>query len=168
VRDYSPSIGSELLRVTLVEFLDPECESCAFFHPIVKGVLKKYEGRIRYVVRYAPFHGNSKYAISILDAARKQGKYWEALDLMFLKLPEWGNHHAPKPELILTFLPALNLDMEKLKVDMNDPAISKMIEQEITDGMRLQVRQTPTFFVNGQILNLRSENDLAEAIEAAM
>jgi protein-disulfide isomerase len=87
---------------------------------------------------------------------------------MFLKLPEWGNHHAPKPELILTFLPALNLDMEKLKVDMNDPAISKMIEQEITDGMRLQVRQTPTFFVNGQILNLRSENDLAEAIEAAM
>ena len=168
VRDYSPTIGNGLLRVTVVEFLDPECESCRAFHPIMKDILKKYEGRIRYVVRYAPFHGNSKFVIKVLEAARRQGKYWETLDLLFEKLPEWGSHHDPRPDLVWTYLPSLGLDVEKIKVDMEDKAISDMIEQEIKDGAKLRVRGTPTFFVNGKLLESFGPEYLLEAIEAEL
>jgi protein-disulfide isomerase len=168
IREYSPTIGSQLLRVTLVEFLDPECEACRYFHPLVKKILQQYEGKIRYVVRYAPFHPNSKFAIKILEAARKQGKYWETLDLLFEKLPEWGSHHHPKPELIWTYLPLLNLDVDKIKTDMKDEAIVKMIEQEIKDGGKFGVRQTPTFFINGKPLEEFGPQQLMDAIESAV
>ena len=167
IRDYSPSIGSTMLRVTLVEFLDPECESCASFHPVVKAILARYEGKIRYVVRYAPFHPNSKFIIRILEAARKQNKYWETLDLLFKKLPEWGSHHQPKPELVWTYLPSLGLDIDKLKNDMNDPEIPKMIAQEIKDGRTFGVNRTPTFFINGRPLKSFGAKQLEATIEAA-
>ena len=76
VRDHSPSLGSPLYRATVVEFLDPECESCRRFHPILKSLLKKYEDQVHYVVRYAPFHRHSKESVAFLEAARMQGKYW--------------------------------------------------------------------------------------------
>ena len=168
IRDHSPTKGSSMLKVTLVEFLDPECESCAFFHPLVKAMLKKFDGRIRYVVRYAPFHPNSKFAIKILTAARKQNKYWETLDLLYEKLPEWGSHQNPQPELIWTYLPSLNLDIEKLKVDMKDESILALIKQEVEDGNTFGVRQTPTFFINGQILKSFGPKQLEQALKFAL
>jgi protein-disulfide isomerase len=168
IRDYSPKIGSPMLRVTLVEFLDPECESCRYFHPFVKQILEKHEGRIHYVVRYAPFHPNSKFIIRVLESARLQGKYWEALDLLFEKLPEWGDHHAPRPELVWTYLPSLDLDIDKLKEDMKRQEFTDMIEQEIKDGIKFNVRQTPTFFINGVPLKNFGPQELLEAVEAAM
>src|SRR5688500_4156264 len=47
VRPDSPTLGPADAAVTLVEFYDPECESCASFAPTVKKILKDYDGRIR-------------------------------------------------------------------------------------------------------------------------
>ena len=168
IRDYSPSIGSPLLRVTLVEFLDPECESCSLFHPVVKKTLKQNEGRLRYVVRYAPFHPNSKFVVSVLEAARLQNKYWEALDLFFEKLPEWGDHNNPRPDLIWTYVKELGLDVEKIKQDSSNKKIADIIEQEIKDGIKLGIRQTPTFFINGMPVEMNSPDDLVGQIETAL
>ena len=49
VRSYSPTMGPDDAPVTLVEFLDPECESCRAFYPFVKNLMKKYEGKIKLV-----------------------------------------------------------------------------------------------------------------------
>ena len=87
VRDHSPRYGNENAKVILTEFLDPECESCRAFYPVVKSFLNEFEGQIQLVVRYAPFHQNSKIAIKALEAARMQGKYWEALELLFYHQP---------------------------------------------------------------------------------
>lgn len=152
VRDYSPTIGPDDAKVILVEFLDPECESCRAFSPYVKELMKKYEGKIKLVVRYAAFHKNSRYAISIIEAARKQGKFYETLNVLFQNQPVWGNHHNPRPDLIWNFLPLIGLDLEKIKSDMHDPKIAEMIEQDAKDGVQLGVRGTPTFFINGKPL----------------
>jgi protein-disulfide isomerase len=168
MRDYSPSKGSSLAKVSLVEFLDPECETCALFHPLVKDILKNYDGKIKYVVRYAPFHPNSKFIIHVLEAARKQDKYWETLDLLFAKLPEWGDHHNPQPEKVWDYLATLNLDLDKLEADMKDESINVMIEQEIKDEQTFGVQQTPSFFINGKPLQSFGAEQLQEAIREAM
>lgn len=152
VPDYAPKLGASQPEVYLVEFLDPECESCREFYPMVKMLMSEFEGRIQLVVRYAPFHGNSQLVIKAIEAARKQGKYWEALEILFQHQPEWGSHHHPRPELIFTYLPEVGLDMEKLRQDMADPVLDEMIKKEIQDGRDLGVRGTPTFFVNGKPL----------------
>ncbi len=152
VKPYSPTLGDKNAKVILVEFLDPECESCRKFYPYVKNLLEKYKGKLRLVVRYVPFHKNSTYAVKILEAARKQGKYWEAMAILFYYQPAWGNHHNPQPEKIWDFLPQAKVDIAQIKRDMESPEIMINLNQDIADAKTLKVRATPTFFVNGKPL----------------
>lgn len=165
VRPYAPVKGAPEAPIFVTEFLDPECESCREISTYVQQLLQEYEGKIKLVVRYAPFHGNSIFAVKILEAARLQGKYWETLELLYRHQPEWGNHHNPRPELIWTYLPELGLDIEKLKTDMESPAIAEIIRQDQMDGQALDVRATPTFFVNGKPLDDYGPEFLKAAID---
>ena len=73
------------------------------------------------------------------------------MELLFEKQPEWGSHHNPQVEKIFDYLPELGLDIEKLKADMQDPKIQDIIKQDSEDLRTLDVRGTPTFFVNGKM-----------------
>lgn len=166
VRDYSPRMGNPEAKVILTEFLDPECESCRTFYPIVKGLLSEFDNKVMLVVRYAPFHRNSKTVVKALEAARMQGKYWPALDILFYTQPNWGSHHNPRPELIFEYLPQVGLDMAKLKEDMNSAKIQEMIAQDERDLNTLNIRGTPTFFVNGKKLENFGESGLRELLRS--
>lgn len=168
VPDYAPRLGTSTPEVYLVEFLDPECESCREFYPYVKMLLDEHPGRIQLVIRYAPFHPNSRFAIQILEAARKQGKYWETLETLFRYQPQWGSHHDPRPELIWKYLPEAGVDVERIKTDMNDPAIEEMLAKEMQDVTDLGVRATPTFFVNGRPLERFSYDALKELVQSEL
>jgi protein-disulfide isomerase len=165
IKDYSPQYGAEDAKVYIIEFLDPECESCREMYPQVKALLKEFDGKVKLIVRYAAFHRNSHIAIAALEASRKQGKYWEALELLFNYQPAWGDHHNPQPNLIFEYLPEIGIDIEKLKVDMKDPKIEEMIAQEMSDLGKLNIRQTPTFFVNGKRVESFGIGYLRDAIK---
>jgi protein-disulfide isomerase len=165
VRDDSPKMGPATASITMVEFLDPECESCAMMYPVVKRLLKEYP-QIHFVVRYMPFHGNSAYAAAALQAAGEQGKYWEAMEVLFTKQHEWGSHHAPRPDLIPTYMRGLGLDMKKFNTDARKEEYREMVERDRRDGLNLGVNGTPTFFVNGKRVYTLSYDGLKEAIES--
>ncbi|HET97507.1 MAG TPA: hypothetical protein ENN98_02150 [Desulfurivibrio alkaliphilus] len=57
--------------------------TCTAFSPFVKKLMADNPGRIRLVLRYAPFHDGADYFVKILEAARKQGKYWETLEIRY-------------------------------------------------------------------------------------
>lgn len=168
VPDYAPKLGPLGAKVVMVEFLDPECESCREFYPLVKMIMEESQNQVQLVVRYAPFHGNSKFAIKILEAARKQGKYWEALETLFRYQPQWGSHHHPQPELIWKYLPEAGVDIAKIKEDMNDPAIDQMIAAEEASVAELGIRGTPSFFVNGKPLQTFGYEPLRELVQEAL
>ncbi len=165
VRPYSPIKGETDAKIFVTEFLDPECESCRAIYPFVKKILEDYRGKIKLVVRYVPFHKNSKFAIKVLEASREQGKYWETLEVLFRFQPNWANHHNPQPELIWEYLPSAGIDVEKIKKDMNANNFETIIEQDMADAKVLGVRGTPTFFVNGKPLEKFGVEALKEAIE---
>ncbi|MBT8373413.1 MAG: DsbA family protein, partial [Deltaproteobacteria bacterium] len=152
VREHSQTLGSDDAKVYLIEFSDPACETCATYHSFVKRLMTAYQGKIKLVVRYATFHDGSDYMVKILEAARKQGKYWETLEVMYKTQPHWASHHNPQPQLIWKFLPNAGLDLNKIRNDMNDPEIAKLIQQDLADAKTLNVRKTPGFFVNGKPL----------------
>lgn len=166
VRKHSPTLGSEDARVYLVEFMDPACETCAAFSPLVKKLMADNPGRIKLVIRYAPFHDGADYFVKLLEAAKKQGKYWETLDVMYLSQPYWASHHNPQPDLIWQFLPSVGLDLEKLSKDMNDPAIEKIIAQDLADAKILNTTKTPGFFVNGKPLVTFGYMELQQLVAA--
>ena len=166
IRDHSQTLGSDDAKVYLVEFSDPACETCSAFHPFVKKLMAVNPGKIKLVVRYAPFHDGADYFVKILEAARKQGKYWETLDVMYKTQNFWASHHNPQPQLIWKFLPKTGLDITKLKVDMNDPEITRIIQQDLADAKTLNVRKTPGFFVNGKPLTSFGYEQLQELVES--
>jgi protein-disulfide isomerase len=164
MRSNAPSFGPKDAKVTLVEFLDPECESCRAFYPFTKKLLQQFPNDLRLVIRYMPLHKNSKKAIRILEASRLQNKYKETMDIFFEKQPQWGDHHHPRPELLWTYLPEIGLDVEKVKRDILSPQIDHWIQKDIEDAKKLGVRRTPTFFINGQPLAEFGFQELEQAI----
>ena len=168
VREHSPTRGSDDAKVYLVEFFDPACETCAAFAPFVKKIMDANPGKIKLVLRYAPFHDGADYFVRIVEASTKQGKYWETLDVMFKSQPYWGSHSNPQPERIWEFLPRAGLDLEQLRNDMNDPAIAKIIAQDIADAKALNVHKTPGYFVNGKPLQVFGYQQLQQLIQSEL
>ncbi len=166
VRDYSQTLGSDDAKVFLVEFMDPACETCAAFSPLVKQIMDINPGKIKLVLRYAPFHEGADYFVKILEAAKNQGKYWETLDVMFKTQSYWTSHHVAQPEKIWPFLQKIGLDIAKIRRDMNDPEIEKRIEQDIADAKTLNVRKTPGYFVNGKPLETFGRQQLYDLIQS--
>jgi protein-disulfide isomerase len=152
VRPDSPSRGLLGAKVTIVEFLDPECEACRAMYPIVERVLGEYEGQVRLVVRYVPLHASSMLAASALEAAGEQGRFWEMLEILFLHQPVWGSHEAPRPELIPEYAQQIGLDMEAFRRSYEGIRHRAKVERDRADAEKLGVRATPTLFVNGRRL----------------
>jgi protein-disulfide isomerase len=97
VRPDSPTLGSSDAPVTLVEFLDPECESCAAFAPIVKKILQDYDGKVRLVVRYMPLHHNSLRAAALTEAAGEQGNTGKCKNCFSESSPNGANDTVRRP-----------------------------------------------------------------------
>jgi protein-disulfide isomerase len=168
VRDHSPTLGSDDAKVYLVEFMDPACETCGAFAPFVKKIMEANPGKIKLVLRYAPFHDGADNFVKILEAARMQGKYWETLDIMFNTQNIWASHGNWQPQKLWEVLPRAGVDIEQIRKDMHDPAIAKIIEQDMADVKTLNVQKTPGYFVNGKPLQVFGYQQLHQLIQAEL
>ena len=152
IRMHSPSLGKIDAPVVIVEFFDPACETCRAFYPLVKEIMAANPDKIRLVLRYTPFHKGSDQVVAVLEAARKQGKFWPALEALLGAQAAWTPHHTANVDLVWTHLEGLGLDLEKVRTDMRAPEIAKLIAQDVEDAKTLGVDKTPGFFVNGKPL----------------
>ena len=166
VRPHSPVLGAEDAKVYIVEFTDPACETCAAFSGFIKQGMAAHPGKLKLVVRYAPFHAGAADAAKVLEAARRQGKFWETLDLLYASQGEWTEHHHVDMTRLWPLLPKAGLDVERIRKDMADPEIAKAIEQDMADARTLGVQKTPGFFVNGRPLEPFGFEPLQTLIES--
>jgi len=167
-RPYSWSIGNKDAKVHLVEFFDPACETCAQFHPFVKDIMKKNKGKIRLTLRYAPYHNGSDYVVKMLEAARKQGKFTETLEMMFATQKYWASHGQPNLQALWQFLPKIGVDIDRLIEDMKDPELDKIVQQDLSDAKELGANKTPSYFVNGKPLQRFGYEQLKELINSEL
>jgi len=152
LRMHSPTLGKADAPVVIVEFLDPACETCGAFYPMVKQLMAAHPDKIRLVVRYAPFHPGSDKVVAALEAARRQGKFWVALEALFANQGAWTEHHTAYADRAWKHLEGIGLNMEQLAFDMTSPEIAGVIAQDLADARTLNVSKTPEFFVNGKPL----------------
>lgn len=165
IKEDSPTLGSKDAKVTIVEFLDPECEACGAMFPVVKQLMKEYDGKVQLVVRYFPLHSNSVLAASATEAAGEQGKYWEMQEKLFLNQKQWGEKQTPQKELFKQYAQELGLDMSKFEKALDDPKYKTKIQRDQIEGKSLGVKGTPTFFINGQRIEQLSAQALKSRID---
>ena len=162
--EHSPTLGDPGAKVHIVEFLDPACETCALFYPMVKQWMAEVPGEIRLSVRHVAFHTGVDHAVKILEASRKQDKYWQTLETLLASQRQWTRNHTVLPERIGPAIASVGLDMEQLKIDMNAPEVLRRIEQDKQDSIFLKVSATPEYFVNGRQLPSFGRQQLADLV----
>jgi protein-disulfide isomerase len=168
IRPHSLVKGSDDAKVTMVEFMDPQCEACAAMHPIVKKLLKEYDGKVRLVIRYMAFHDHALYAAALLEEARESGKYDQLMDIMFERLNDWGGHHDARPELLKDYMKEIGIDKMRSEEDYVIKKHGEKVKLDQADGQKLGVDRTPTFFINGVMQPAIGYEPLKAAIENAL
>jgi protein-disulfide isomerase len=169
VREHSTIIGNKDAKVELVEFFDPACETCAQMHPLVKEIMKKNEGNIKLVLRYAPFHAGSKDVVRMLEATKSQDKYMDVLELLFKTQNTWTVRHSADLNILWGILVKSELlDMNKLVEDMKNPKLKQIVEQDIADAKTLKANKTPSYFVNGKPLQVFGLQNLKDLINSEL
>lgn len=156
--------------VTVVEFLDFECEACGAAYPYVEDLRAQYKGDITYVVRYFPLpgHFNSKNAALAAEAASMQGKFEDMYHALFASQAQWGEAQESRADVFRTLAEDIGLDMTAYDQDVAAPATLERVEFDLAEGRSLGVSSTPTFFVNDELLELSSWSDLTGAIDAEL
>lgn len=169
VRDDSQRLSTaEDGKVTFVEFLDYECEACGAAYPAIEELREAYDGQVTFVVRNFPLHNNSEAAARAAEAAADQGKFEEMYSMLFETQAAWGEQSDSKEELFFQYGEDLGLDMDRFREVYDDPATLAKIEQDKADGQALAVTGTPSFFLNGEMMEISSFDDLTTQIDEAL
>ena len=164
-RFHSPTFGDPAAKVEMVEFFDPACEACRAMHPFVKKLLEEHRGRVRLTLRYVPFHKGADEVVKLLEAARRQGKYAQTLDVLLASQPRWAIGHVARLDLALKAVEGIGLDMVRLKADMAAPDLTRLVKQDMDDAISLKVTRTPEFFVNRRPLVQLGYEELRALVE---
>lgn len=150
--EHAAEYGNKNAKVTIVEFFDPACESCRAFYPLVKQQIKQYKGKVKLVARPVAFHKNVDQVVAALEASKFQDKFWESLHVVFYYQSNWAINHTADVNLVYPYLQDIGVDIDKLKVDMKSKTVADIMQKDTEDAKVLRVLKTPTFFVNGKVL----------------
>lgn len=162
-------IGSDSARVKLVEFSDFECPACSAAEPFVKKLLVSYPDQLQFIYRHFPLpqHKFGRPAATLAETAGEQGKFWEMHDKLFETQSQWSGLSDPTV-FFLGLARELNLDEEKVKQQLTEDSFKSKINEDIAEGQRLGVNATPTFFLNGRKLILKTFEDLNTDVAAEL
>lgn len=166
VRSHSPILGPKEAPVTIVEFFDPACEACRAFYPLTKSLLETYPEQVQLILRYTPFHGEvSDTAIRVLEVARHQDVFEPVLEALLSRQDQWASHGRFDESAILEIASQAGLDRAAAEEQLNSAEVQAVIDQDMEDVKTNQIRQTPTFFVNGELLEPFGMQELIDVVE---
>lgn len=171
VRSDSQRLGNGKL-VEVVEFGDYQCPACGVVAEPLNQVIKSNPTEYSLVFRNFPLtniHPNALPAASFAEAAGKQGKFWEYHDRLYATQQEWSN--LPVSDAAAFFVnlgQQLGLDTAKLQQDRSSQDIQNLINRDTADGRSLNLRGTPTIYINAaEYKGALTTEALTSAIQAA-
>lgn len=164
VTDRDHSVGPADAPITLVEYGDYQCPYCGEAFPVVKRLLEEHAGVIRFVFRNFPLpeiHAEAVAAAFVAEFAADHGEFWQAHDLLYENQNELGL------ELYDRMCEALGLSVSDLRQAFRDNTYLSRIRADEEGGIRSGVNGTPTFFLNGAIVESGTAG-LAGAVRAVL
>lgn len=160
----TPTKGSPSAPVTLVEFSDFECPACAAYQPSVSNILNKYGDKIYFGYRHFPLpqHPHSEQAAIAAIAAGEQGKFFEYGDILF------KNQNALTNDDLLKYAKDLGLDLVKFENDLKRDDLKQRLMDDLKVIYDLKISSTPTFYLNGNLMEIKSFADFEKQITDAI
>ncbi|MGH2445195.1 MAG: Na+/H+ antiporter NhaA [Candidatus Limnocylindria bacterium] len=131
--------------LTLVEYGDYECPYCGRAASVVKELLGRFDGRLRFVFRNLPLtdvHPNAALAAEAAEAAGAQGRFWEMHDLLFERQDSLDPHD------LVRYAEELGMDVAAFEDDLRGGRFGARVGQDVNSAEEAGVAGTPSFFIN--------------------
>jgi uncharacterized membrane protein/predicted DsbA family dithiol-disulfide isomerase len=152
-----PWIGAENPKLEIIAFADYQCFQCNKMHFYLRQTLAEYPDRIRVIHRHFPMDhavnpllkvpehiGSGKLAMLSIYAAT-QNKFWQMNDILF-------RIARINPQIDLKELARdVGMDERKLAQSLRSRKIRYKLKKEILEGIKMGVRGTPSFVIEGQV-----------------
>jgi protein-disulfide isomerase len=144
--DGAPSRGPAQASITIVEFADYQCPFCVRAEASIHAVEHAHPGDVRLIFKNLPLpmHEQAHIMAKAALAANEQGRFWEMHDRLF------GLRGAVDRPVLDGLAKDLGLDLRKFDRDLDDPSLDARVDADAADAASLDVKGTPTFFVNGR------------------
>lgn len=164
--DHSPVRGPKNAPATIVSFVDFQCPFCSRFHAPILEVLKAYPDKVNYMVKNfpLPFHPEAKPSAKAAFAAGEQGKYFEMVDAI---LKDNSGLNAEKYKQLAKDI-GLNADKFTKDLAEKDAQYEQWIAADMQLVDQVDVRGTPTFFLNGKKTMARDLATFQKEIDAIL
>lgn len=167
------SLGVADAPVTIVEFAEAQCGVCQRFATTTeKQLIETYveTGKVRLVFKeFVIYDEESMAAALATEAAAEQNKFWEYRELLMAL----GASSKVEGDLSIPVLQGLaeqiGLDMEAFNDALLSAKYQANVDRDFEEGLELELRGTPTFFVNGEkVEGLVPFEDFQERIDAIL
>ncbi len=146
VNPADPIAGDPGGDVTIVEFFDTRCPYCRKLEPTMSDLLAR-DHRVRLVYKDLPILGpDSVLGSKALLAAQKQGRYEKLREAIMSAPPDTDKRG------IQAIAQNLGLDWERMKHDMDDPAIAARLQANLTLAHELGIEGTPALVIGGNLI----------------
>jgi protein-disulfide isomerase len=153
--DGSPARGPDDAPVTIVEFADFECPFCQRIAPELDALWEKRKTTVRFVYKFMPLsmHPHGEIAARAAIAAQAQGKFWEMHHLLF------ANGEHLDDAALQGYAASIGLDVDRFRADLQSDATKARLDADRKLGDKLQVKGTPTIFINGREYDAKIDID---------
>lgn len=142
----TPISGNENGDVTIVEFFDYQCGFCKRALDTILDILEEDDG-VRVVWKELPILGPaSEFAARAAMAAHRQGKYFEFHTAVM------SSRGRLTPEKVMGIASEKGVNIDRLKRDMNDPAIAAYLNETLRLARALGVNGTPGFVIGDKLI----------------
>jgi protein-disulfide isomerase len=159
----SAILGNRNAPVTITEFSDFQCPFCGHFYSAIKDVMGAYPDKVRVVIKNfpLPFHPNARPAAKLAMAANEQGKFQGMMESLL------ANGGDVSDDKIKEYAKNLGLDYNRLMADYKnkDAQWEKQIQDDMQLAQSVDVRGTPTFYLNGRKTNSRDLSSFKSQID---
>ncbi len=147
----SPSTGAQDAKVTIVEFSDFQCPFCAKGADLLKEIKKKYGNKVKVAFKNfpLPFHNHAEQAAVAGLCANEQGTeyFWKMHDAMFEK------QDALDTEGLKKTAKTIGVKLDSFEKCLAENKYLAQVQADMEEGKKVKVKSTPTFFINGQLIN---------------
>ncbi|MBA3679046.1 thioredoxin domain-containing protein [Candidatus Saccharibacteria bacterium] len=164
------SIGNPNSKVLVTEFGDYQCPACGAWHPYIKDtIIPQYQDKIFFVFKNFPLemHKNAQASAQAVEAAALQGKFWEMHNIVYENQKEWVDEKDPNSKFE-GYARQIGLNVDQWKKDRDTSKVKDLIKADVTLGEKLNLPGTPAFLINGTIVQVKSFEDLKNAIDQAL
>lgn len=154
--------GDPNAAVKIEVFNDYQCPTCAVFNEKLKNLEKKFPNDLQITYSHFPLtviHDKAMLAARSVEAAGRQEKFAEMMDLIFDQQPKWSSK-KPSNKIFIKYAKRLGLDVKKFKADLESQSVKDAIEADIRRGKSLDLKGTPTVFLNGRKLGFEELDEL--------